>query len=189
MTILAIDPGTEKSAYVLMDGNYTFMDFGKEPNEFVRRIIEQASGLDAVVIEHMEPRYAGGGDSTAAGRCVGESSWETAYWIGEFRRTAKARGVPVERIYRREERSTLIPSKRNRLPALPPTVPRHADGQIRAALIQRFARFDKENGRGTKGRPDVFYGFSGDMWQAAAVGVTWLSRKDKSDAEKAADGQ
>ena len=35
-----------------------------------------------------------------------------------------------------------------------------------------------ETVRGTKDNPDVFYGFAGDMWQAAVVGVTWLDRRE-----------
>ena len=178
MTILAIDPGTTMSAYVLLGDDYTFLNAGKVANEVVAGEIIPTPGVDRVVIEHMEPRFGGGGDRTAAGRVIGESSWETAYWIGEFRRMARLHALPVERVYRREERSCLIPSKRNRLPPLPEGTPAHADGQLRAALIRRFARHDLKSGRGTKDNPDVFYGFAGDMWQAAAVGVTWLDRQE-----------
>lgn len=50
--------------------------------------------------------------------------------------------------------------------------------QLRAATIRRFARHDLKSVRGTKDNPDVFYGFAGDMWQAAVIGVTWLDRRE-----------
>lgn len=175
MKIMAIDPGTTESAYVILDDQYQIISADKLGNDVVLSIIADAPGLDAVIIEDIEPRYSST-DRSAAGAVMGQSTIETIKAFGRFSWQAALRGLMVGSIFRRDERSCLIPTKRNGLPPLPETAPKHADGQIRASLIRRFARHDQERGRGTKANPDTFYGFHGDMWQAMAVGVTWLDQ-------------
>lgn len=176
MKIMAIDPGTTESAYVILDDQYQIFSADKVGNDVILSIIADAPGLDAVIIEDIEPRYSST-DRSAAGAVMGQSTIETIKAFGRFGWQASLRGLMVGSIFRRDERSCLIPTKRNGLPPLPETAPKHADGQIRASLIRRFARHDKERGRGTKANPDTFYGFHGDMWQAMAVGVTWLDQE------------
>lgn len=175
MKIMAIDPGTTESAYVILDDQYQILSADKVGNDVILSIIADAPGLDAVIIEDIEPRYSSS-DRSAAGAVMGQSTIETIKAFGRFSWQASLRGLMVGSIFRRDERSCLIPTKRNGLPPLPETAPKHADGQIRASLIRRFARHDQERGRGTKANPDTFYGFHGDMWQAMAVGVTWLDQ-------------
>lgn len=176
MKIMAIDPGTTESAYVILDDQYQIISADKVGNDVILSIIADAPGLDAVIIEDIEPRYSST-DRSAAGAVMGQSTIETIKAFGRFSWQASLRGLMVGSIFRRDERSCLIPTKRNGLPPLPETAPKHADGQIRASLIRRFARHDQERGRGTKANPDTFFGFHGDMWQAMAVGVTWLDRE------------
>lgn len=173
MRILAIDPGTTQSAYALLNDAYQVLSADKVENSVMMDIIASTPGIDAVIIEDMEPRYPRNGkDSNAAGAIVGASTYTTLKWMGKFDLTAQVRGIAVYWIYRRDERAALIRKKE-----LPADAPKHADGQIRAALIARFAVHDKANGKGTKATPDTFYGVSGDMWQAIAVGVTWLDKQ------------
>lgn len=176
MKIMAIDPGTTESAYVILDDQYQIFSADKVGNDVILSIIADAPGLDAVIIEDIEPRYSST-DRSAAGAVMGQSTIETIKAFGRFSLQASLRGLRVGSIFRRDERSCLIPTKRNGLPPLPETAPKHADGQIRVSLVRRFARHDKERGRGTMANPDTFYGFHGDMWQAMAVGVTWLDRE------------
>ncbi len=175
MKLLAIDPGTTQSAYVLLNADYQILSADKVDNALMVALIAEMPEITDIVIEDMEPRYTSG-DRSAAGAVMGTSTIQTLKWMGVFTWQAALRGLAVGWVFRRDERSAIIPTKKNGLPPLPKGAPAHADGQIRAALIQRFARHDKVNGKGTKANPDTFYGFRGDMWQAMAVGVTALDR-------------
>lgn len=152
MRLLAIDPGCEKSAWVVMDcDTYRPMAFGKEDNgALLARIAEIEA--DCAVIE-MVASY---------GMAVGREVFETCLWIGRFIEALSRVGLLPEQVYRRDEKLTICGDSRAK------------DANIRRALIDRFAEHDRQNGKGTKSNPDWFYGFHADVWQAYAVGVTWL---------------
>lgn len=163
--ILAIDPGNKDSAYVLMNPDYTIQHhgFAKFPNDLVlSRVMDLGDIYDdrlTVVIE-MVASY---------GMAVGAEVFETCVWIGRFVQAAMDEGCKVDYVYRMEEKMTLCHSSKAR------------DSNIRQALIDRFAKFDKKNGKGTKTHPDTFYGFAKDIWAAYAVGVTWLDREARKE--------
>ncbi len=165
MKILAIDPGNTESAFVLMNGDYTFdrQMFGKFKNDSVLDTVKDFGAIYddrmTVVIE-MVASY---------GMAVGKEVFETCVWIGRFAQAAEDAGCHVDYIFRMEEKMAICHNSRAK------------DSNIRQALIDRFARFDKKNGRGTKTKPDTFYGFAKDIWSAFAVGCTWL---DKREAEQ-----
>jgi hypothetical protein len=87
-------------------------------------------------------------------------------WVGRFWHKALECGSQrVELIYRIEEKISICHDSRAK------------DTNIRQALIDRFAQFDKVNGKGTKAIPDWFYGFKKDVWMAYAVGVTFIDKE------------
>lgn len=148
MIVLAIDPGNIESAYTLMNDHYEIFQFGKIGNEEMLSVIEDTMP-DVVVIE-MVASY---------GMAVGKEVFETCVWVGRF---LQASEVETKLIYRKDVKMNLCGQTRAK------------DSNIRQALIDRFAKHDFKNGKGTKKNPDWFYGFKADIWQAYAVGVTYI---------------
>ena len=165
MKILAIDPGCAESAYVLMSPDYSPDPQlrGKLANDAVLQVVQdcgRACHERLTVAVEMVASY---------GMAVGREVFETCVWIGRFVQAAAEQGCKVDFVYRIEEKMALCHNSRAR------------DANIRQALIDRFARFDRKSGKGTRKNPDVFYGFAADMWAAFAVGVTWLDREKECE--------
>ena len=154
-TLLAIDPGTTQSGYVTMDmETYKPLDFGKLPNDILLNIVDclDSSGtIDTAVIEM--PQFFG------ANMTAGATVFETCVWVGRFMGTLT---VDPKRMYRSSIKAIVTGSARA------------TDAQVRQVLIERFAKHDMKNGKGTKANPDWFYGFRADMWQAYAAGVAYI---------------
>ncbi len=151
MRIIAIDPGNVQSAYVLME-DYKPVEFGKVDNDQLRTLIIRhcdplcASHVDCVVIE-MIGHYG-------TGMPAGKTVFDTCVWIGRFDQVAGYASM----ILRPTVKAHLCGSARAK------------DGNVRQALIDRFGVV------GTKKDPGWFYGFHADIWQAYAVGVTYMDR-------------
>lgn len=152
MILLSIDPGDKESGYVFIDSEtYKPIRFGKENNNSILLIL-QMSYYDIVVIERI----------SSYGMAVGRNVFETCEWVGRFTQAAT---VFSEYVYRRDEKINICGN------------PTANDVNIKRALIDRFAEHDFKRGKGTKNNPDFFYGFKADVWQAFAVGVTYLDKK------------
>ena len=162
--VLAFDPGNEYSAYCLIDTETRKpIEFAKVRNEeallYLRGRFVNDTTPEAVVIE-MVASY---------GLAVGASVFQTCVMIGRFTEVANIVGIPVDYIYRIEEKTVICHDSKAK------------DANIRQALIDRFAQHDFKNGKGTKKDPDWFYGFAKDEWSAYAVGITWLDKKEASE--------
>lgn len=162
MTILALDPGNTQTGYAILEmPEFRLIKFGKADNTSLLTLVANSDILydvDAVAIE-MVASY---------GMAVGREVFETCVWIGRFHQAADHPNTHY--VYRKEEKEILCGSLRAK------------DANIRQALIDRYARHDLKNGKGTKGNPDVFYGVSKDVWAAIAVGVTYyeLTKLDRN---------
>ena len=156
MKVFAIDPGNVKSAYCVIDSdslrplNFDIID-NDVLNVRLREEVYQEG--DCAVIEMVE----------SYGMSVGRDVFETVFWIGRFYETLKRRlTLNTYRVYRTEEKLHICQNRKAK------------DSNISRALIDRFAVHDMKNGKGTKGNPDWFYGFKKDLWQAYAVGLTFI---------------
>ncbi len=150
MKIFAIDPGNEFSAYCIMDDEYQLDGFAKLPNrELMNVLLQRLDDVDLVVIERMQ----------SYGMPVGKETFEACEWIGRYAQEAEKK-VPVQYIFRQEEKLWICHDTRAK------------DTNIRMALIERFAKHDFKNGKGTKKNPDVFYNVSKDVWSSIAIAVS-----------------
>ena len=165
MNILAIDPGNVESGYCIIDAEtYNPYEFGKVENRYMESTLwsnitgEIENGVKQVVIEMI----------ASYGMAVGREVFDTCVEIGRLSMLANLNGTPCDFIYRKDEKLTICGS------------PKANDANIRRALIDRFAKHDLKNGKGTKDNPDWFYGFKADIWAAYAVGVTWLDMEEEA---------
>lgn len=157
MRVFAIDPGNVESAYCVIDGDTLGpLKFDKVENaELLELVRHDRLRADVIVIERV----------ASYGMAVGKEVFETCEWVGRFTEAAHAQDFQVEYIYRKDEKLHICQDSRAK------------DANIRRALIDRFARHDLKNGRGTKKSPDFFYGFRADIWAAYAVAITWAETR------------
>lgn len=161
MHVLAIDPGPLESAYVRWNvSEERIEDMGLIPNHKMFAVIRE--NRDACVAIEMIASY---------GMAVGTTVFETCVWIGQFMREArKAPVVRVDRVFRRECKTTLCHNSRAK------------DSNIRQALIDRYGL------PGKKATPGKLYGVKKDIWAALAVAVTYTER-ERLNKQPATEGE
>lgn len=161
MMILAIDPGPEKSAWVLYEPEAQRLDgFAIPENDLV---LDYITTVDwgkkpvAIVIEMV----------ACYGMPVGKDVFDTARWVGQFQQRAEYQGASVSLIYRKDVKLHLCQSLRAK------------DGNIRQAIIDRFPGTGggKVPQIGTKKQPGPLYGVVADLWQALGVAITHAETK------------
>ena len=156
--ILAIDPGSEQSAWLLWEGRA--VRFGIWPNDDLIGCLRtgfeygtlpsQFGHPDVVVIEKIE----------SYGMAVGREVFDTVHWAGRF--TEAARPTPVVQLPRRAVKLAICGDTRAK------------DANIRQALLDRFGG---SAAKGTKAAPGPLYGISRDVWSALAIAVTYAEAR------------
>lgn len=151
MRILAIDPGSTHSGWVLIDSDRRPLSFGKTENVELLSMIQLDRNFtaDEVAIEMI----------ASYGMAVGAEVFETCVWIGRFKQVAMDQIGAVDLIKRQ-------PIKIHHCKS-----PKANDSNIRQALVDRFAPGQKNHGKGTKAEPGWFHGFHSDIWAAYALAV------------------
>lgn len=148
--VLAIDPGTERSAWVLFSG------WGAE-----ERGIEQ----NEVIVEHIIPTYVqvaqiGTVEMVESyGLPVGREVFETCVWIGRFAATwdRLAEGEPCRLVGRKDIKMHHCNQLR-----------KVNDSVLRQVMIDRFGP-GRQKAIGTKANQGPCYGLKRDLWQALAL--------------------
>jgi hypothetical protein len=152
MRVLAIDPGTTQSAWLVLDSEDGVLSFAMAPNQaFVGMLMTGISSeVTAVVIEEIQ----------SYGMAVGREVFETVRWAGRFEEAAYP--VPVVLLPRRAVKDAICHS------------PKATDANIRAALLDRFG--GKAAAVGEKAHPGPLYGITKDVWSALAIACTWADQ-------------
>ena len=154
--VLAIDPGDRVSAYVVMDRETQRpLEHDKVDNdELERRLKEKEIQFDEAVEEIV----------SSYGLVVGRNVYFTCIEIGRLSSLIESLGVKVYGCYRRDVKLHLTGRAASK------------DVNVRAALIEMYAKHDFKNGKGTKDKPDWWYKFRADEWAAAGLAVTFIQR-------------
>jgi hypothetical protein len=140
--VIGIDPGTERSAFVMFDGK-TVMAHGILANGELEA--QPTLWKHEHIFCEMIASY---------GMAVGASVFETCVWIGRFMSQAfSSSGRDLHRVFRKDIKLHLCNS------------PRAKDGNVRQALIDRLGP------QGTKKAPGPTYGVKSHEWAALAVAV------------------
>lgn len=148
-SILAVDPGTEQSAYVSVTGpgeDFAILDHGVVTNEALLNYLVVKNWCEHFVIE-MVASY---------GMAVGKTTFETVFWIGRFweRVAGLHHTKSMTRLYRKADVCMhLCQSMRAK------------DTNVRQALIDRFGE------PGVKSRPGKLYDIHTHEWSALALAV------------------
>ena len=155
MKVLAIDPGTEKSAWLLYDTNTEgIIQVEIEDNKNVLAVCDSAfSSANKMAIEMI----------ASYGMPVGKEVFETCCWIGRFE---KAFGISESvRIYRKDIKLHFCNSVRAK------------DGNIRQAIIDRFG--GKEKAIGKKASQGRLHRITADLWSALAIAIYYADKYGK----------
>lgn len=158
--ILAIDPGTTKSAWLIYDGEGV-VTCGIDANEFVKD--KFAACYRRLCEGYVNPLQPAIEMIASYGMPVGKETFETCLWIGRF---LEAFGGG-ELVYRKDVKLHLCHSVRAK------------DANVRQSLIDLFPATGggKVKQIGTKKEPGPLYGVSSHCWSALAVAITYANTR------------
>lgn len=182
-TILAIDPGNERSAYVVYDSG-TVIAFGIEDNT---ELIDKVNGLyfDFDECKHLAIEMI-----ASYGMPVGATVFETCVWIGRF---IQGWNANYTKVYRKDVKMHLCHSMKAK------------DSNIRQAIIDKYGGVNKAignkkcpkckgkgwfgagrplcpvcNGAKWKYPPGPLCGIAEDVWAALGVAIVFQEKINKS---------
>jgi len=163
MNILGVDPGPDKTAFVLYDFNME--DYKRS------RVTDWSNDcLNKDLFYHfskLEIDQVGCESIVCYGKAVGRTTFETAYMVGRVQQWADERSIPNGIVSNPEIRLQLCRTTRA------------GASESRRAILDRFPRTGggKTPEIGTKGQQGPLYGMAGNhMWSAFAVAVYYSDK-------------
>ena len=164
MKILAVDPGTEMSGFVVFNSETRQVEeSGVVENE---ELIKRSSWADAdiLVIECVQ----------SYGMSVGQTTFETVLWSGRFIQYAVSNKIPYKKLYKKKDIN----------PAICFT-PNAKDKNIRRAVLDMFEPTGggKNPEIGTKSLPGPLFGVNSHAISALAVALTYCLQESLIERE------
>ena len=154
--ILAIDPGPERSGWVLCS-DMIIVASGVDCNDAVLLYMQRFSPTDGTTLAvEMIASY---------GMAVGQEVFDTCVWVGRFKQEWHTPAA-VRLVYRKDVKLHLCGDTRAK------------DGNIRQALIDLYPRTGggKVPQIGVKAKPGPLFGVTTHAWAALGVAVTAMAR-------------
>lgn len=159
---ICIDPGTEKSGFVVIDKDCNVLSFDSAAdNHTLLSSLKLGTELylydgNQLLIE-MVASY---------GMPVGKTTFETCVWIGRFLEAFGVKEVKDEFVYRKDVKMHLCNSMRAK------------DAHVRQAILDRYPSTGggKTPQIGTKKEPGPLYGISSHCFSALSLGLTHLKK-------------
>jgi len=167
MRVMAIDPGTTKSAFAVIDF---------ETKEILNSgIVDNKCFTDQMNATYLAPESQGKmivciEMIASYGMAVSATVFETCVWIGRFIQHAETHfGTGTcSRMYRRDVKLNLCGQTKAK------------DANVRCAIIDRYEPIGggKNPQVGTKKQPGPLFGVSKDIWAAIGVGLTYIDASE-----------
>jgi hypothetical protein len=150
LPVLGIDPGTNESAFIVWDGSRP-LEFGFLPNQqLLEKLRNWENNGPPMYIEMME---------THGMAPIGQSTFQTAAWIGRFIEDWSIYGYQWHLVSRTQIRTLHCHSSRAK------------DPNVRQALIDKYGPI------GLKKAPGPLYGISKHVWSALAIATYAVEAK------------
>ena len=152
--VFAIDPGAVQSGYVVVSDTDSIGAFGKIDNEQLIKYLRRLPGnIDMLVVESTRPR----------GMPASMQLFDALMWAGRFIEAAYP--TPHALVDRSSVKLHITGRSASK------------DQNVVAALIDRYGGSGgKAAAVGWKATPGPLYGVSRDVWQALALGLTYLDQ-------------
>lgn len=167
MAILAIDPGTNQSAYCIIANDLSLLSQGIMENDDLCDFL-QSDHLTVLRVEIAAIEMI-----ASYGMAVGRETFETCVWIGRFAEclTQGHAMMPICKVYRKDIKLHLCNSMRAK------------DANIRQALLDLYEPTGggKTPQIGTKNNRGPLYGVKSHIWSALAVAVYYSENRGNQE--------